>query len=521
MADVWEIAEYVEGHPDNYDQRWRLCKKLYTAWEYRLALEHLLILKNEWTQKVNVRRYLGATYYRLSRYEEAVSELEEAIEIWPGETGIREQLARAYDKAGRSQDAGKQWAKVLESKPDHPFAKRAVRSIKKKDKSQEKPSANFMQNFLTPAPMGTTSEVTCEKCGARNGMEFERCWQCRAPLSDSSSPFQTVQLASATSSTTSAEGVSQARPSSFTVPWTTVIGVGLVGLLTLAVYATLSEYSAIQQRADDVPPSVGALLSGALWDLRLVLGLVLLVTWPLLLRVAVGLLDVDDLDYNMLYVTGFFLAALTYTMMWWSSGSPLMNVAIPIVASLIVAVGAFGVDHKAAVAIWATQAILIAATMAVPVAAMHGFRFLGELPALARYAAESETFSPAVVSGQTPLEFTFTLHESDSTWLNELSTDVEIVVTPDSLENRMFFEVSANKKPVVFKQVVSNPFKIIFEKGAAGESYHLSVNSESPEPVGVSVAIRGIFEIPIKVLDTLQTDVPPPPPEATSEPPAL
>lgn len=92
MADVWEIAEYVESHPENYDQRWRLCKKLYTAWEYRLALEHLLVLKNEWTQKANVRRYLGATYYRLSRYDEAVSELEEAVEIWPGETGLRKSV---------------------------------------------------------------------------------------------------------------------------------------------------------------------------------------------------------------------------------------------------------------------------------------------------------------------------------------------------------------------------------------------------------------------------------------------
>ena len=54
MTDVWDIAQYVEAHPDNNEQRWRLAKKLYMAWEYRLALEHLQVLKNEWDRNINV-----------------------------------------------------------------------------------------------------------------------------------------------------------------------------------------------------------------------------------------------------------------------------------------------------------------------------------------------------------------------------------------------------------------------------------------------------------------------------------
>lgn len=83
MAEVWDIAKYVEEHPDDYEQRWRLAKKLYAAWEYRLALEHLQVLRNEWQKRLNVVRYLAATYYRLGRYDEAVAELREAIETWP------------------------------------------------------------------------------------------------------------------------------------------------------------------------------------------------------------------------------------------------------------------------------------------------------------------------------------------------------------------------------------------------------------------------------------------------------
>ncbi|MEK7795771.1 MAG: hypothetical protein AAB353_14635, partial [Candidatus Hydrogenedentota bacterium] len=82
MADVWELQQWVEGHPDRFDQRWRLAKKLFLAWEYRLALEHLLVLKNEWDRRPNVVRYLAATYYRLGRYEEAIEELRAATQSW-------------------------------------------------------------------------------------------------------------------------------------------------------------------------------------------------------------------------------------------------------------------------------------------------------------------------------------------------------------------------------------------------------------------------------------------------------
>jgi len=110
MAELWDIAHDVEAHPDDYEKRWKLAKKLYAAWEYRLALEHLLILKNEWNSKANVLRYLGATYYRLGRYDESTKELYDAIKLWPEEVGLYEQLARAHvkgaDHIGQVQSVG-------------------------------------------------------------------------------------------------------------------------------------------------------------------------------------------------------------------------------------------------------------------------------------------------------------------------------------------------------------------------------------------------------------------------------
>lgn len=130
MADIWDIARYVEANPDDNEQRWRLAKKLYTAWEYRLALEHLQILKNEGPDRINILRYLGATYYRLGRYEESIRELEEAVERWPDEIGIFEQLARVLEIAGNHERAADMWDKTLDLDPHHPMAAHAAARLR-------------------------------------------------------------------------------------------------------------------------------------------------------------------------------------------------------------------------------------------------------------------------------------------------------------------------------------------------------------------------------------------------------
>lgn len=130
MADIWDIARYVEANPDDHEQRWRLAKKLYTAWEYRLALEHLQILKNEGPNRINILRYLGATYYRLGRYEEAIRELEGAVAQWPEEIGLFEQLARVLEIAGNHEKAADMWDKTLELDPHHPMAAHAASRLR-------------------------------------------------------------------------------------------------------------------------------------------------------------------------------------------------------------------------------------------------------------------------------------------------------------------------------------------------------------------------------------------------------
>lgn len=491
MADVWEIAEYVESHPDNYDQRWRLCKKLYTAWEYRLALEHLLVLKNEWSDRLNVRRYLAATYYRLSRYEEAVTELEEIVVTWPKEATVHEQLARAYEKAGRRPDAIQQWEIVLEANPDHHFAKKALKGNKRAEQKEAEPTVNYMQNIMAPTSTGGTTECTCAKCGAQNGREFERCWQCHALLpatTPQSLPPKPIEEAQAKT----------LRSVSSTVPWTAVIGLTFVGMLTLAIYLSLSEYSTIQERGSEIPESVGQLLSAQLWQMRLIIAGLLLISWPLVLRLATGLLDIEVSDHNTLHVSGVFLTTLTYLMTWWSSGSPLLNLAIPILASFIVVFFAFGVSPLEAMTLWALQGILIVVIIVAPVAAMLGFGFLRETPALMQAAIDSEFASPTLVSGTAPVSFEFTPHQTKSAWLNELVQDVVITVEAESLEERMFVEILDGERTREYVQVKISPFKHVFTGAIPGRTYQLTIKTESQTPIEASASIRGVFTIPIE-----------------------
>ena len=60
---------------------------------------------------------LGWAYYRLGRYDEAVRELEKAIELKPGDPVINDHLGDAYWKVGRQLEARFQWQHAKDFEP--------------------------------------------------------------------------------------------------------------------------------------------------------------------------------------------------------------------------------------------------------------------------------------------------------------------------------------------------------------------------------------------------------------------
>ena len=57
-------------------------------------------------------------YYRIHNYDEAVKQLERAVELKPEDPTINDHLGDAYSKVGRALEAAFQWAHARDLKPE-------------------------------------------------------------------------------------------------------------------------------------------------------------------------------------------------------------------------------------------------------------------------------------------------------------------------------------------------------------------------------------------------------------------
>lgn len=70
-----------------------------------------------------VRSNLGAAYSRLGRFEEAVEQQQQALQLSGGNPDVRLNLAIALSKAGRIPEAAEEAARVVAAEPDHRSAR--------------------------------------------------------------------------------------------------------------------------------------------------------------------------------------------------------------------------------------------------------------------------------------------------------------------------------------------------------------------------------------------------------------
>ncbi len=90
---------------------------------------------------------LAWAYFKLGRYEEAVTELERAILLKPDDPVINDHLGDAYWKVGRKLEAMFQWRHALDFKPDP----EDVQKIQKKLEDEQKAMAVAKQNAAAEA----------------------------------------------------------------------------------------------------------------------------------------------------------------------------------------------------------------------------------------------------------------------------------------------------------------------------------------------------------------------------------
>jgi hypothetical protein len=467
MAEIWDIARYVEEHPEDHDQRWRLAKKLYMAWEYRLALEHLQVLKNEWEHKVNVVRYLAATYYRLGRYEEAIRELESAIENWPDELGLREQLARVYEMADRRERAAEVWESVNDLDPQHPIARSAVKRLRKRIKEGDKPSEDLRLGD-SDSGIDLSEGFVCPACGAQNSSEYDRCWQCHAALHESG---KNAVIRKPEKKEKSA--VPSPSPETFGL----IAGISLVVLLAIAIYLSVTLFGADD---DFIATSLREVYETDMGLTRVVWGGMMILLWPAILWLSITLLDVrPKVSANFVTVTGLSLAALLYILTWLPAQVLLLIPIVPAAISLVIILGAFGVPPGKGAAVWALQLALVipCAILAFVVAdktqserALNPFT---DLPALVRYAGEDPvTRDDRFAAGTTPMSFDVEWESTGSPWLDSRAKDMRFRIISEEGDQPIKFEIQDNSGTRAYETVTGKQWDYRFPI-SPGEPYRL------------------------------------------------
>ena len=490
MTDVWDLSAYVEAHPGDLDQRWRLAKKLYTSFEYRLALEHLQVLKNEWGPKANVSRYLAATYYRLGRYEESIREMRNALDKFPDDLAMREQLARTLAVDDQKSAAVAEWKAILKLKPEHRFAKRAITKLqaaidkeeKEKDEVQRaKIGADLTAESLEQDP----NEVVCPSCQEKNSPEFKRCWKCHALL-NTNAPVQPVSAFSNTR-----EAPDRGR-------WPMVTAIGIAAMLALGVFLTLRGISEVPA-ADGPPATVLAFFDSALMWTRIWLGVTLLIVWPLAWRAGAYIANVEGKIYDdTLYKYGALMALATYAMLWLPWRWVIVALVAPIVFSLVIAFLAFSIPRGAAARLWGVQmaAPLLAAIILITL--RHGPGLMLEAPAIVGYVARANDPAPYSSVLSAPGDIRVTWASSGSAWLDDNASRVEGAVQVPRTVRPLVLETLKPDDPPTYEQMRGERFTSAMAAVRAGHPYTYRVHAK--EAVRANFTITGLLRPRVEIV---------------------
>ncbi|MCC6152972.1 MAG: tetratricopeptide repeat protein [Candidatus Hydrogenedentes bacterium] len=475
-ADLEELSEYVIVHPDDSERRWMLAKKLYMAWEYNDALKHLLILKKNWARKLNVLRYLAATYYRLGLYDEAITELRAITELWPNEVAVWEQLARVYEVAGRNAEAANAWEQIVRISPSHPIAARSVQRLRT-------PSGDLRRDDLRLRDSDSGIDLSpyriCKNCGAQNSDEFERCWQCHSALHNDEGPIDSVHAISAVKNNV----------------WVRTLagGMSTVAALSASVYVTLHTTRTISEGTGSAFGPVYDALAETLLFPRIICAAVLAIVWPIALWIGFRATGGRPLPWPSLCGSGLLLASLAYLAMWapipWLMYAPL----VPAAASLAVILAFSGTAFGRGIGAWLAHGVLVVVSGVGGFAAAAGIQPILQLPAIVDYNAKMMSVR---APGSVPIFTTETTggraviwSSTGSTWLDQFGNAIIIVADIGGAEGTVSVSLMSGDEPIGTEGPVPNSIKA---RVLPDVSYKLHVSG--PTGLKIDVVSKGALQ---------------------------
>ena len=480
MAEMWDVAAHVESNPGDYPQRWRLAKKLYAAHEYRLALEHLNVLKNEWTPKMNVCRYLGATYYRLGRYAEAIAELESSIKEWPDEIGIREQLAYVLKADKRSEEALEAWENVLRLQPDHAIAQKAIKKLKKliaqseegvhEAETKMEPAADIQEDIPTPPPM---PGMECSKCGAQNSEEFGDCWRCGQPLPHARGLGQPI-LFDMTEQSLFIESKLLGR-------------LGSIATLGLLLYALFLGIRLVMKYNEGAAPitSLAQLYDYELVPSRIAAGLLMMLAWPIVLRLTIKLLRISSRPKAIhTYIGGILLGALALVIMLMPMPAPLLvpGNAILLFMALVVSVIAMQFRMGKALLVWAIHFTVMFLLGMGAFWTTEMYRYgaalnpVAEMNALWEFSYGIEDTTKRLPTLLTPIRDEIEWHSSGSVWLDKKAENIVINLRLEEVKPGLRFQIYEDGKLKLHEELGEDQNHQFLYAVSPGTKYEFAVS---------------------------------------------
>ncbi len=484
--DLGALEIYIEEHPNDHAQRWRLAKKLYMAWEYKRALEHLLVVKKEWRPKLNVRRYLAATHYRLGHYPEAIEELTGAIATWPDEVGLHEQLARMYEVSGKVDLAIAEWTKIAALKPGHSAAEKALARLRSHGKGAAEASGGEAS-----LDMDLTSRTVCSHCGAPNSVDFDRCWNCHAALVRPGTPTPVVVRENEEKGSAAWLG-------------TLALGIATVAFVSGGVYVTFREFAHVSDGPLLAPLSltVDALLRRELLVPRLAFAGILFVGWILAFGAGFKVARAPMAPFGKLSGAALLLTSLTYLIAWAPVTLLLVLLPAPFLAAAGVIATSFGVDWIRGIGIWAVQSAMIAAIAIASVIAYAGPAPITEYMAISRYAASREASLPAGVHAgpsqqKTPWEVEVSWQSTGSRWLDTLASRVTIEIVSDPVTDSSMAKLLRGRDSLRTELIKGTPYFFMLEV-EPGQAYVLEAKSKPETTMSVRAlgVLAPVFGVP-------------------------
>jgi len=474
MADIAELKQYVEGHPGDHEKRWWLAKRLYKAGDYAAALEHLVYLKAQWDPKLNVRRYLAATYYRLARFPEAVMELQEAIGLWPDDIPVREQLARVLEVSGRTDAAGEVWVGILDLQPNHPVAREALDQLQSGVRPAPGEPSGALQDRVLGVGSGTG--VVCPNCGALNTEDLAHCAFCDARLLPGTKRPRARARAS----------LARRGPSR----WLQAVGYALPGILAvLALFLTV-RYG-VEQPGDAGDPelvrSVHDVFMRVLLPGRVAVCGALIIAWPLLLAVVLRLVKADSVSARRLLLWGGTGALLFYLATWlpvvfvyWAAPGLLLLSCVPFFLLRMSIPRTF--------AAWGLQAAGVVAMAAAVFAAVDGPPGLADLAATYRYARAHDV---ALDRGRhvfrverVPASCRLQWESTGSPWLDRHAGDIAMVLYLGAEPSPLTVEFADATGPLAREQTESSCY-VLGYRVVPGRPYELRLTAIREEPLDI------------------------------------